>query len=75
MLIYKCASTCPDNNGQNPAQIIVVDNWADIDGNGVKAGSLGKGGVSKSDEFLEKFQKGGGGHFQSKNLCCRFLPL
>ena len=37
--------------------------------------SLGKGGISKSDEFLEKFQKGGGGHFQSKNLCCRFLPL
>ena len=36
---------------------------------------LGKGGISKSDEFLEKFQKGGGGHFQSKNLCCRFLPL
>ena len=35
---------------------------------------LGKDGISKSDEFLEKFQKGGG-HFQSKNLCCRFLPL
>ena len=35
---------------------------------------LGKDGISKSDEFLEKFQKGGG-HFQSKNLCGRFLPL
>ena len=22
--------------------------------------------------FLKKFQMGGGGHFQSKNLCCRF---
>ena len=39
MLIYKCALTCPDNNGQNPAQMIMVDNWADIDDNGVKAGS------------------------------------
>ena len=37
--------------------------------------ALGKGGYTKTDEFLEKFQKGGGGHFQSKNLCCRFLPL
>ena len=22
--------------------------------------------------ILEKFQRGAGGHFQSKNLCCRF---
>ena len=37
---------------------------------------LGKDGISKSDEFLEKFQKGGGGgHFQSKNLCCRFFAI
>ena len=35
----------------------------------------GKDGVSKTDEFSEKFQKGGGGHFQSKNLCCRFWTL
>ena len=34
---------------------------------------LGKDGVSKTDEFSEKFQKKkGGGHFQSKNLYCRF---
>ena len=30
--------------------------------------------VSKTDEFLEKFQ-GGGGHFQSKNFYCRFLTF
>ena len=35
---------------------------------------LGKGGATKSDEFSEKLQ-GGGGHFQSKNLYCRFLEL
>ena len=29
--------------------------------------------VTKSDEFLENCQRGGGGaHFQSKNLYCRF---
>ena len=32
---------------------------------------LGKGSCTKSDEFSEKLQRGGG-HFQSKNLCCRF---
>ena len=32
---------------------------------------LGKGGATKSDEFSEKFQRAGG-HFQSKNLYCRF---
>ena len=35
-------------------------------------GRLGKDGYTKTDEFLEKFQTGGGGHFQSKNLYCRF---
>ena len=33
---------------------------------------LGTGDSTKKDEFSEKFQRGGGGHFQSKNLCCRF---
>ena len=33
---------------------------------------LGKDGSTKSEEFSEKFQKGGGAHFQTKNLCCRF---
>ena len=29
---------------------------------------------TKTDEFSEKFQReGGGSHFQSKILCCRFL--
>ena len=32
----------------------------------------GTGGVTKSDEFSEKFQ---GGDYQSKNLCCRFWEL
>ena len=35
----------------------------------------GKGQVAlnKRDEYSEKFQSwGGGGHFQSKNLSCRF---
>ena len=35
----------------------------------------GKGRLAlsnKTDEFSEKFQRGGGGHFQSKNLPCRF---
>ena len=32
---------------------------------------FGKGGATKLDEFSEKFQRGGG-HFQSKNLYCRF---
>ena len=37
---------------------------------------LGKGPATKSDEFLEKFQRGErGGHFRSKNLCCRFWEL
>ena len=36
----------------------------------------GKPTPSKTDEFSEKFQRGvvglgGGGHFQSKNLCCK----
>ena len=31
---------------------------------------LGMGKVNRSDEFSEKFQKGGG-HFQSKNLYCK----
>ena len=25
--------------------------------------------------FLKKFHRGGGGHFQSKNLCCRYWTL
>ena len=33
---------------------------------------LGTSDSTKTDEFSEKFQRGGGGHFQSKNLCCRF---
>ena len=33
---------------------------------------LGKPTPSKMDEFSEKFRRGGGGHFQSKNLYCRF---
>ena len=35
---------------------------------------LGSGtdGGTKSDEFSEKFQRGGAGRFQSKNLYCRF---
>ena len=32
---------------------------------------LGKPTPSKTDEFSEKFQRGGGGHFQSKDLCCK----
>ena len=35
---------------------------------------LGTPTPSKTDEFSEKFQ-GGGGHFQSKNLYCRFWEL
>ena len=35
---------------------------------------LGKDPATKSDEFLEKCQRGGG-HFQSKNLYCRFWEL
>ena len=35
--------------------------------------SLMKGNSTKTEEFSEKFQRGGGGGlFQSKNLCCRF---
>ena len=30
--------------------------------------ALGTDGVTKTDEFSEKFQEGGGGYFQSKNL-------
>ena len=41
---------------------------------GKRMKELGKGGATKSDEFSEKFQRGGG-HFQSKNLYCRFLEL
>merc|ERR1712016_311641 len=33
--------------------------------------TLGTPSPSKTDEFSEKFQKGGGGHFQSKNLYCK----
>ena len=37
---------------------------------------LGTGHASKSDEFSEKFQRGGGSFsFQSKNLYCRFWTL
>ena len=36
--------------------------------------ALGKGKYTKSDEFLEKCQREGG-HFQSKNLSCRFWEL
>ena len=36
---------------------------------------LGKHPPPKKDEFSEKFRMGGGGHFRSKNLCFRFLPL
>ena len=32
---------------------------------------LGKDPATKSDDFLEKFQRGGG-HFQSKKLYCRY---
>ena len=34
----------------------------------------GEDPATKSDEFFEKCQSGGG-HFQSKNLCCRFWEL
>ena len=33
---------------------------------------LGKLPPTKTDEFSEKFRRGGGGHFQSKNFCCKF---
>ena len=33
--------------------------------------TIGMGGGTKTGEFLEKFQRGGG-HLQSKNLYCRF---
>ena len=36
---------------------------------------LGKGPANKWNEFLEKFQREAGVHFQSKNLCCRFWEL
>ena len=32
---------------------------------------LGKHPLSKTDEFSEKFRRGGGGHFRSKNLYCK----
>ena len=35
----------------------------------IKIFIIGTGHATKSDEFTEKFQ---GGHFQSKNLYCRF---
>ena len=35
---------------------------------------LGKHPPPKKDEFSEKFRMGGG-HFRSKNLCFRFLPI
>ena len=34
-----------------------------------------KGPATKSDEFPEKCQRGGGGHFQSKNLYCRLNDI
>ena len=34
--------------------------------------SLGTDEPTKTDEFLEKFQRGGGGHFQSKKSWCIF---
>ena len=37
--------------------------------------SLGKDPATKLDEFLEKFQGGEGGNFQSKKLYCRFWEL
>ena len=36
---------------------------------------FGKTSHTKMDEFSEKFWRGGGGHFQSKNLCCRSRML
>ena len=33
--------------------------------------AIGDTCTSKTDEFSEKFRRGGGGHFQSKNLCCK----
>ena len=38
-------------------------------------GPLGKDPATKSDEFLEKCQRGGGDRFQSKNLYCRLWEL
>ena len=32
---------------------------------------IGTAGVTKTDEFSEKFEREGG-HFQSNNLCCIF---
>ena len=34
-----------------------------------------KGQGTKMDEFSQNFQRRGGGHFQSKNLYCRFWAL
>ena len=36
---------------------------------------LGKDGCAKSDGTFGKVPKGGGGHFQSKNLYCRFFTI
>ena len=36
---------------------------------------LGNDPATKLDDFFGKTPKGGGGHFQSKNLCCRFWEL
>ena len=33
----------------------------------LESSGSGTGGASKTDEFSEKFQRGGRGHFQSKN--------
>ena len=34
--------------------------------------ALGTGGATKTDDFADKFERGGGAHFQSKNLYRRF---
>ena len=41
--------------------------------NAVQVTLLGTGHATKTDEFSEKFKRGG--NFQSKNLCCRFCTF
>ena len=36
---------------------------------------LGKDGISKSDEFLEKFQKGGGGSFPIQKFMLQIFAI
>ena len=57
-----------DGNGEHVKVVFDIDvhhvhEWERLHG-------LGMPTSSKTDEFSEKFQ-GGGGHFQSKNLCCK----